>query len=177
MAEMPPTMLLNLLRPASVTLVALAFGFGIALWFDRRQKRRQALYSIAAVMMVVCGMTHWSLNICEDLISSKKFGVAVARDARPGDRVVVVGDYESANSLNFYQPLPVEVADGTAYALIPGMRFPDSPEIVLTGEEFRSAWHSNERVFALVPESRIRPLKLDGLETLRVLDRVLLRNR
>jgi len=60
------------------------------------------------------------LTICEDLISSKTFALAVAREARPGDHLVVVGDYESANSLSFYQPLHVEVFDGVAYALSPG---------------------------------------------------------
>ncbi|MBN2242913.1 MAG: glycosyltransferase family 39 protein [Acidobacteria bacterium] len=176
LAEMPPSMAMNLSKPAFITLLAMACGFAIALRFEARQKRRQALWSIAAAMAVVCGMAHWSLNICEDLISSKKFGVAIARSAGPADRVVVVGDYESANSLNFYQPLPVEVVDGTAYALIPGMKFPDSPRVVLTGEEFRSAWLSSRRVFALVPESRVGELQPEGHEMMRVLDRVLVRN-
>jgi 4-amino-4-deoxy-L-arabinose transferase-like glycosyltransferase len=176
LAEMPPSIMENLFKPAFVTIFALTLGFGIALWFESRHRRREALLSIAAVMVVVCGMTHWSLNICEDLISSKKFGLAIARAAEPGDRIVVVGDYESANSLNFYQPLQVEVTQGRAYALIPGMQFPDSPPIVLTMDAFRSAWHSGDRVFALVPESRIRELKLPGHEMMRVLDRVLIRN-
>ncbi len=176
LAEMPPAILTNLFKPAAVTVFAMAAGFGIALWFQTHRRCIQALITVAAVMAVICGMTHWSLNICEDMISSKKFGIAIARDARPGDRVVVVGDYESANSLNFYQPLRVEVVEGRAYALMPGMKFPDSPRVVLTLDEFQSAWHSTDRVFALVPESRIESLKLDGHEMMRVLDRVLVRN-
>lgn len=176
LAEMPPTILVKLLKPAAFTVVALAVGFGISLRFHIRRKRTQALFCIATVMVVVCGMTHWSLSICEDLISSKKFATAIARDAQPGDRVVVVGDYESANSLNFYQPLRVEVVEGRAYALIPGMKFPDSPKIVLTLDELRSVWNSNDRIFALVPESRIDGLKLDGHEMVRILNRVLIRN-
>jgi hypothetical protein len=176
LAEMPPAILTNLFKPAAVAVFAMAAGFGIALWFQTHRRRIQALITVAAVMAVICGMTHWSLNICEDLISSKKFGIAIAQDARPGDRVVVVGDYESANSLNFYQPLRVEVVEGKAYALIPGMKFPDSPKVVLTSDEFQSAWHSTDRVFALAPESRIESLKLEGHEMMRILDRVLVRN-
>jgi len=176
LAEMPPEILRDLFKPAAVTVVALSIGFGIALWFETHRRRMQALISVAAVMVVVCGMTHWSLNICEDLISSKKFAKAIARDVQSEDRVVVVGDYESANSLNFYQPLKVEVVEGRAYALIPGMKFPGSPKVVLTPEEFQSAWRSDRRIFALVPESRIDALKLDGYEMLRVQDRVLIRN-
>jgi hypothetical protein len=136
----------------------------------------QAVMSLAAVMMVVCGMIHWSLIICEDLISSKKFALAVAREARPGDHLVVVGDYESANSLNFYEPLRVEVVDGVAYALLPGMKYPDAPRVVLTQREFEAAWHSGSRVFALAPKARLGQLKPGGAEMLEVLDRVLVRN-
>jgi hypothetical protein len=96
--------------------------------------------------------------------------------ARPGDRLVVVGDYESANSLGFYQPLPVEVFDGLAYALIPGMKYADSPEIVLTAREFIAAWNSPARVLALAPKTRLDELKLHGIVIKEVLDRVLFRN-
>jgi hypothetical protein len=122
-------------------------------------------------------MTHWSMHICEDLISSKKFGTAIAREAHPGDRVVVFGDYESANSLNFYQPFKVEVVEGRAYALIPGMKFPDSPKILLSTEEFQKAWHSAGRIFALVPEARMIALDLKGTVVFRALDRILICNQ
>jgi hypothetical protein len=176
MAEMPAEVLRNLLKPAAVTLVSLIIGFLAALRFETRRRRMPAVMCVAAVMVVVCGMTHWSLIICEDVISSKKFALAVAREARQGDHLVVVGDYESANSLNFYEPLRVEVFDGMAYALIPGMKYPDAPRIVLTREEFEAVWRSGSRVFALVPKAKLEELKSGGVEMLAVLDRVLLRN-
>lgn len=176
MADMPPDIISSLLKPAAVTIVSLGIGFLTALWFEMRSRRVCAVMSLAAVMMIVFGMSHWSLNICEDLISSKKFALAIAREAGPGDRLVVVDDYEAANSLNFYESLPVEILDGSAYALIPGMRFPDAPEVIITREEFQAAWRSNGRVFALVPIARIGELNLDGTEMIRVLHRVLIRN-
>lgn len=176
MAEMPAEVLRNLLKPAAVTLVSLIIGFLAALRFEMRRRRMPAVMCVAAVMVVVCGMTHWSLIICEDVISSKKFALAVVREARQGDHLVVVGDYESANSLNFYEPLRVEVFDGMAYALIPGMKYPDAPRIVLTREEFEAVWRSGSRVFALVPKAKLEELKSGGVEMLAVLDRVLLRN-
>jgi hypothetical protein len=174
--EIPPVVLSNLLKPAALTLISMAIGFPTALWFERSHRRIRAVICVASVMMVVCGATHWSLRICEDLISSKKFAVAIASQARPGDRLVVVGDYESANSLNFYEPLPVQVYDGKAYALIPGMRFPQAPQIVLSPKEFRAAWLSPARMFALVPENRIGDLSPRGIEIMEVLNRVLIRN-
>jgi hypothetical protein len=166
----------NLLKPAAVTAIALAIGFWTALRFETRRRRMHAVICLAAVMMVVFGAAHWSLHICEDLISSKRFATAVSREARPGDRLVVVGDYEEANSLNFYEPLQVEVCEGTAYALIPGMKYPDAPKLVMTRQEFQSAWASAGRIFVLVPKNRASELNPEGIVIISVLDRVLLRN-
>ena len=176
LGDMPPAVLSGLQKPAAVTVISLAIGFLAAHWFETRRRRVAAVMSLAAVMVVVCGMAHWSLNICEDLISSKKFALAVSKEARAGDRLVVVGDYESANSLSFYQPLKVEVVDGTAYALIPGMMYPDAPKIIMTQQEFRAAWQSSGRVFALGPRIRMAEWNIGGVEILSVLHRTLARN-
>jgi hypothetical protein len=176
LADMPASILQSLLKPAAATIIITAIGFPVVLLLELRRRRLHAAMCLAVVMMVICGMIHWSFSLCEDLISSKRFAVAVAQAARPGDRLVVVGDYESANSLNFYQPLHVEVFDGLAYALIPGMKFSHAPKIVLTKQEFWAAWRSDTRVFALIPHSRINELNPSGTEMLRVLHRVLVRN-
>lgn len=176
MSEMPPAVLSNLIRPAALTLLSMAIGFPAALWLEKHRRRMRAVICVAAVMIVICGATHWSLKICEGLISSKRFAIAVASEARAGDRLVVMGDYEGANSLNFYEPLKIQVFDGQAYALVPGMKFPESPQIVLSSKEFNAAWLSPDRIFALVPTTRTGDLKPQGTEILRVLDRVLIRN-
>jgi hypothetical protein len=176
MAEMPPEIVRGLLAPAAVTIPALAAGFWTALTLEKRRRHQAAALAVAATMMLVFAMAHWSLNICEDLISSKKFGQAVARQARDGDRLVVAGDYESANSLNFYQPLLVQIVDGTAYALLPGLKYPDAPQILLSRDEFLSAWRSEERVFVLLPRERAGELAPGGVPVLSVLHRILVRN-
>jgi len=176
LAEMPAVIQRSLLKPAAVTALAMVCGFWVALWLEGRRRRLAAGLILAMAMTVVCGMAHWSLILCEDMISSKKFALEVAHEARPGDRLIVVGDYESANSLNFYQPLPVEVAGGVAYFLIPGMKYPDAPRVVMTPEEFAAVWISPARVFALVPLARLGELNPGGVMLLRVLDRALVRN-
>ncbi|MDR0842446.1 MAG: glycosyltransferase family 39 protein [Acidobacteriota bacterium] len=176
MAEMPPEIVRELFVPAAVTIPALVLGFSLALFFARRRRGKDVALAVAAVMALVCVMAHWSLVICEDLISSKKFGLALADEARPGDRLVVVGDYESANSLNFYQPLPVEMTEGTAYALLPGLEYPDAPQVLLAPEEFTDVWRSPGRVFVLLPEDRRGAMAPGGVEVFRLLHRVLVKN-
>ncbi len=176
LAEMPAAILRNLIKPAAVTVVAMCLGFPAALRLETKRRRMQAVTVVALVMAVLCGMTHWSLVICEDMISSKRFALAVAQAARPGDRLVVLGDYESANSLNFYEPLRVQVYDGVAYALVPGMKFKDAPQVVLTRQDFEACWRGPGRVFALAPKTRLAELNPAGSLMLQVLDRVLVRN-
>ncbi len=177
LADMPPSIARNLMKPAATTAAVIVIGTLAALAFEQRRKRLHAVVSLSVAMAVVFAMTHWSLVICEDMISSKKFALAVSEEARPGDHVVVHGDYESANSLNFYEPLRVEVVEGVAYALIPGMKFPDAPKVVLTHEEFEALWKGAGRVFVLVPKDQLARLKLGGVRIMEVLDRALIRNR
>ena len=176
LADMPPSIQMRLLKPAAITMLVLVLGPCAALVFEKHRRRLHALGCLMASMMVVCSMIHWSLTICEDMISSKKFGLALASDSRPGDRLVLSGDYESANSLNFYEPLPVEMVNGVAYALVPGMQFKDAPRIILTVQEFRTVWQSESRVFAVVPITELSELRPPGVIVLEVLDRALVRN-
>jgi 4-amino-4-deoxy-L-arabinose transferase-like glycosyltransferase len=176
LGEMPAEVRQNLVAPALWTVAALAFTFPAALWYESRGKRMQAIGAVVAAMVLVCGMIHWSLILCEDMISSKKFALALARESVPGDRIVVVGDLESANSISFYQPLPVQVFDGVANSLIPGLKYKDAPKVVLSRAEFDAIWQSQGRAFALGSRDRISGLNIQGRESLNVLDRVLIRN-
>ncbi len=176
LAEMPPAIISNLIKPAIATVIFLAVGFVAALWLEKRRRRIDAVLCISAVMMIICGAIHWSLMICEDLISSKKFALAVAREAHKGDRLVVLDDYEAANSLSFYEPLSIEVCEGAAYALVPGMKYPGAPKIVLTRNEFQKAWVSPGRVFALAPKDKIDALRPGGIVIADILHRVLVKN-
>jgi 4-amino-4-deoxy-L-arabinose transferase-like glycosyltransferase len=177
LADMPGAMQRELRKPAVVTVICLAAAFWAAFRLEKRKRRLPAILSVTAGMLVLCAMTQWSLVLCEDLISSRKFGLAVAREARPGDHLVVLGDYESANSISFYQPLLVQVSDGVAYSLAPGMKFPDAPRIELPVGEFRALWQAGERVFVLLPKTRMSELNPAGIRVLEVLDRALVRNR
>ncbi len=107
-----------------------------------------------------------SLRICEDLVSSKSFGVALAQIAEPGDKVVVVGDYETANSINFYAPVQLLVCEGGAASLGPGLGYPDAPRLVVTIEEVRALWRSGERAYVLGDEKAFTMLNIESNTTI-----------
>jgi hypothetical protein len=79
---------------------------------------------------------------------------------RPGDRAVVLGDFETANSVNFYSPVILQVYKGSAALLQWGMRYPDAPKIVLSKAAFDEQWKGSGRTFLLSPEDQIPALEI-----------------
>jgi hypothetical protein len=113
------------------------------------------------MMIVFSLLTLYSLHLCEGLISSKVFGVALQQIARPGEKVVVVGDFESANSINFYAPVQIVLYDGAAASLEQGLRYPDAPRMILSRADLDGLWQGGERAFLLVRRTRLAELGLN----------------
>jgi len=158
--EMPPETLDRLKTPLIGTCAMLAIGLLGAWWINRRGKRMTALLVLSLMLMTFCFFTFQSLRICEEILSSRQFGQKLNAMYRPGDSAIVVGDYETANSLNFYSPFPLDVYGGTAAVLQWGLRYPDAPARILTKAALEEKWNSSQRTFLLAPNSQIKSLGL-----------------
>jgi 4-amino-4-deoxy-L-arabinose transferase-like glycosyltransferase len=177
LSELSPDVLLRLRGPAALAVAALGVGLVTAWWLDARRRRTAAIIALAGAMMGFGAAADMSLRVCEDVVSSKRFGVALARSG-PGDHVVVQGDYETANSMSFYQPLPIEVVDGGAPALASGLREASAFPMVLSRDALRALWAGDRRVCVLVGEDRLGALALPvPLPVTRAEGRVLACNR
>lgn len=159
--DLPPQMLEGLRTPFLGACATLALGFLAAWRANRNGRRSQAVAVLACVMAAFNLFAFQSLGICEDAISSRQFGRELNRLYRPGDTAITFGDYEAANSLNFYAPMPLEVVEGTAAVLSWGLRYPDAPRRVLSRTEFESRWKGPTRIFLLVPDTRLPGLHLN----------------
>jgi len=176
--DLPPETVSRLGAPLVGTCLALAVGFPAAWWLNRRGRRVPAASALAAVMALFCFFAWQSIGVCEDGLSSRQFGRALARLAQPGDTVVVFGDFETANSINFYSDMPLDVIGGTAALLHWGLQYPDAPRRLLTPSEFEARWQGARRVFLLLPDARAAELGLKpGYEVMRAAGRTLLCNR
>lgn len=148
MLDFSGDLLRQLIPPAIAATLAMALGLLAA--------RRVGYLSIVAAMVVVQFAAAYSLRVAEPEVSSKAVGEVLARVARPGDKVVILGDYESANSINFYAPaIQLSVCEGTAASLGPGLRYPDAPKLVLSTDDLRALWASGIRTFLLADEDRL----------------------
>jgi 4-amino-4-deoxy-L-arabinose transferase-like glycosyltransferase len=161
---------------ALVAGVALGLGGALVLALPRRSRLQSAL-ALAGTASALCGLSARALLDCEDSLSSHVFGEELARLARPSDRVFVMGDFETANSVLVDAPIPLLVFDGQAAVLEWGLRFADAPRRVFTRNEFLSAFRGEGRVFVLLPVEQIPGLGLPrSYELLRSAGRALVSN-
>jgi 4-amino-4-deoxy-L-arabinose transferase-like glycosyltransferase len=158
--DMPPEVINGLKIPFLGTCAALAAGLIGAWWLNRRNLRMPAVIALSLMMAAFCLFAFQSLGICEGILSSKQFGQKLNQIYRPGDSAVVLSDYETGNSLNFYSPLTLYVHGGTAVLLQWGLRYPDAPKLMLSREKLDEKWDGPQRTFLLGPEDKVKILGL-----------------
>lgn len=176
--EMPPDVLDRLKLPLTGTCCVLAVGLIAAWWVNRRGSRIGAVMLLNLVMAGFCVFAYQSLGICEGILSSRQFGQKLHQLYRPDDTMIVLGDYETGNSVNFYFPGIVHVYRGSAALLQWGLRYPDAPKVLVSDERFAQQWQGLGRTFLLAPEDQIADLRLrQSYPVLRSGGRVLLCNQ
>jgi 4-amino-4-deoxy-L-arabinose transferase-like glycosyltransferase len=176
--DLPAAARASLMTPLLIALPALALGLIGAWRLNARGKRLGAITALSALMIIFSWLSLYSLRLCEGLLTSKNFAVALTKEYRSGDRVIVVGDYETANSINFYAPAPIHLYQGMTASLDHGLRYPDAPKMILSRVDLDLLWQSSDRTFILAPLSSASELGLDrSFEVMRFGGRVLLCNQ
>jgi len=176
--DLPPQLVAGLRAPLLGTGLAFALGLTCSWWMNRRGRLMPAVLLLSGMMAVFCLFAYQSLGICEAAISSRQFGRALGRLYQPGDSAITVGDFEAANSVNFYAPMPLEVYGGTADVLAWGLRYPGAPSCILTRNAFESRWNGPRRTFLLVADHQVSGLHLGrSFDVLRSAGRTLLCNQ
>jgi len=128
---------------------SLAFLLGTGLNWILRRRGRPAQGNMALVMMMVglFACVHSSFSTFSPILSSYKLAVAIRHYYRPGDVIVVVGQYHQASTLNFYTGYPLHVLHEPSGNLWYGSKFPDAPHVFETPDSFLALWSGPTRVF------------------------------
>jgi hypothetical protein len=112
-------------------------------------------------MIVVLACVHSAFTIFSPILSSKDLALAIQRQYRPGDVIVVIGKYENASALNFYTGVPLRSLREPAGNMWYGSKFPDAPRVFETPESFKTLWLGPQRVFLWAEDEN--PGELRGL--------------
>jgi hypothetical protein len=139
-------------------IVSLTTGAGLN-WFLRKHGRPRmanAALGVMAVGLLTC--VHFSFVTFSPILSSKELAVAIAERYRPGDIVVVDGEYHEASSLNFYLGIPLRVLHEPSGNLWYGSQFPDAPNVFETDASLAALWKGSAAVFLWSAEDEPKAL-------------------
>ena len=127
--------------------LSLLFGTILNWWMRRRGKPE--LGNTALSLMMVCLLTcvHISFVRFSPILSSHDLAIAIQKEYRPGDLIIVDGEYHQASTLNFYTHVPLRVLHEPSGNLWYGEKFPDAPHVFETLQSFSNLWSGPARIF------------------------------
>ncbi|GAC1432700.1 MAG: hypothetical protein NVS1B11_18670 [Terriglobales bacterium] len=133
--------------PLLGAVVSLLVGSGLNWFFRLRGRVRHGNFALAAMMIVLLACVHSAFVTFSPILSSRSLATAIQEHYRPGDLIVVDGQYHEASTLNFYTGIPLRVLHEPSGNLWYGSRFPDAPHVFETPKSFAELWHGPATVF------------------------------
>jgi 4-amino-4-deoxy-L-arabinose transferase-like glycosyltransferase len=147
--------------PLLGTSLGLFLGTGLNWVLRRRGRPLAGNVVLAAMMVVLLACVHSSFSTFSPILSSYSLAEAIRRQFRPGDVIVIDGEYHQASTLNFYTGIQVHVLHEPSGNLWYGAKFPDAPHIFETPESLAVLWNGSTTVFLWSDQEE--PKELHGL--------------
>jgi 4-amino-4-deoxy-L-arabinose transferase-like glycosyltransferase len=127
--------------------LSLLFGTVVNWWMRRRGRVAWGNAALAFMMVGLLTCVHTSFARFSPILSSHDLAMAIEKEYKPGDVIVVDGEYHQASTLNFYTHSPLRVLHEPSGNLWYGEKFPDAPHVFETPQSFAVLWSSAARVF------------------------------
>lgn len=158
------TRVMSLFRaPLLIFGLSLFVGATLNWHFRRRSRPAWGNWALALMTIGLLVATDIALVTFSPILTSKPLADAIARVYKPGDIIVINGEYEGGSTLNYYTGYQVRIWNGRSANLWYGSLFPDAPQIFDDNESFRRLWNGPNRVF-LWTETEKQPLALDTMD-------------
>ena len=143
--------------------LGLFLGTGLNWILRRRGLPFAGNVALAAMMIVLLACIHSSFSTFSPILSSYDLAEAIRKQFRPGDVIVIDGEYSDASTLNFYTGIQVHVLHEPSGNLWYGAKFPDAPHIFETQESLAALWGGPAEVFLWTDQEH--PTELRGLRS------------
>jgi hypothetical protein len=147
MLDLTPQALGAFRSPLLGASLSLLLGTFLNFWLRRRGRADAGNAALAAMMVVLLACVHVSFVKFSPILSSHDLAVAIQKEFRPGNVIVIDGEYHKASTLNFYTGIPVRVLHEPSGNLWYGAKFPDAPHVFETADSFATLWTGPARVF------------------------------
>ena len=149
--------------PLLGTGLAFLLGPLAAWWLRRRGRIKASNFALVVMITVFLWCAQAGFAIFNPVLSSKNLADAIARVWKPGDIIVIDGQYEDGSTLNFYTHHQVRILatkenNGFGGDLSIESAFPDSPKIFDDEAAFLREWNGEQRVFLWVDDRHPTPV-------------------
>jgi hypothetical protein len=145
--------------PLLGAVISLLLGSGLN-WILRRRGRPSRGNVVLALMMVgLLACVHSAFVTFSPILSSHQLALAIQRRYRPGDVIVVDGEYHEASTLNFYTGIPLRVLHEPSGNLWYGSKFPDAPHVFETESSLADLWSGPAEVFLWTTQENPKELR------------------
>jgi 4-amino-4-deoxy-L-arabinose transferase-like glycosyltransferase len=141
--------------------LGLLLGAGVNWILRRRGRPFWGNVALVAMMIVLLACVRSSYATFSPILSSYNLAQAIQKQFRPGDLIVIDGQYSEASTLNFYTGVQVHVLHEPSGNLWYGAKFPDSPHIFETPESLAAMWNGPNQIFVWTDQEE--PKELQGL--------------
>src|SRR5580700_6326814 len=149
--------------PLILTSMGFLAGTVVHWIFRKRAASMRANLALASMMVVLLYAVHLSLGTFSPVLGSKPLAVAIEQNYKPGDTIVVDGQYSQASSILFYTGVQMHMLNGLTNDLWFGSLYPDCPKVFEDDASFAHLWLGPGRVFFFIPsDSNIDPLQSLG---------------
>jgi 4-amino-4-deoxy-L-arabinose transferase-like glycosyltransferase len=153
---------LGMFRPQLLgAVLSLLIGAGANLWLRYKAKPQYANMVLAGMMVALLACVHAAFVTFSPILSSKPLALAIEKHYKPGDVVVIDGQYHEASTLNFYLQTRVRVLHEPSGNLWYGAKFPDAPHVFETPSSFAELWNGPSTLYVWTDQDH--PKNLAGL--------------
>jgi 4-amino-4-deoxy-L-arabinose transferase-like glycosyltransferase len=132
--------------------VFLLAGTGANWWFRRRGSPYRGNLALGAMMLGVLFCVHQGYVIFSPELSSKPLAMAIKEQYKPGEIIVLNGEYAWGSTVNFYTGVQVHLVNSKRNDLWFGSLFADAPNIFEDVNSLTRLWNGDRRVYLFTKE-------------------------
>jgi hypothetical protein len=132
--------------------VILLAGTGANWWLRRRGSAYKGNLALGAMMLGVLFCVHQGYVIFSPELSSKPLAMAIKQRYKPGEIIVLNGEYAWGSTVNFYTGVQVHLVNSKRNDLWFGSLFADAPKIFEDVNSFTRLWNGDRRVYLFTKE-------------------------
>lgn len=133
--------------PLAGMAISMLLVTGLSYWLRVKGKTYASTLTLAIGMCAVIACVHQALKVFYPILGSKPLAEAIRQQWKPGDTVVLDGQYSNGSSINFYLGEPVSMLNGRINNLWYGSLYADAPHRFEDHDSFLHLWEGSGRIF------------------------------